>query len=302
MSVALRRLARALPLGPDLLAAVEALVDPAEPYELGLALSVSQANPSGSVLVSYNPRARGTDARLRCLRALARLGLPLDAARAAMAWVPDTRCSTVLGLEGAGDPAAPRATLYLEEVDRFHLPQDAARTTARLAALAGVPSATLGQDPGQPYIWALDLGPGGVEAFKVYRLASPQQAAAVDAALAAEVGVQLSAPWGPALAAGAPAAGFILQRRHRAGQPVPLKVYKTYAYDDGSQDPAIAAEVDGLLAPLDPLHLRPRMAAALAPDGPGPATSVGLRLAPGSDRPAEVTAYWCLARGPGPAR
>lgn len=293
------RLERALALGPGLPAAVEVLVDPGEPFELGLALSVGGPDRPAGLLLSYNPRARGGGARSRFLRALAGAGLPLDAARAAMSWVPDDRCSTVLGLEWRGGVPAARATLYLEEISRFYDPAAADRTTARLASLAGVPGATLGDDPGLPYIWALDLGPGGVEALKTYRLAAPSRRDEVLLAAQAAAAGALADPWQAALTGGVAASGYILQRRHRPGQAPPLKVYKTYAYDAGPADPAATDEVWDLCRALAPPDLRARLASALGPGGEGPPTSVGLRLAPGQPRPLEATAYWCLARGPG---
>lgn len=302
MTQRLHRLELAFGLGAGPSRAVETLLDPAEPYELGLALSVSGADRPAGLLLSYNPRSRSGDARRRFLLALARVGLPLDAARGALSWVPADRSSTVLGLEWRQGAPTARATLYLEEISRFYDPAAAARTTARLAALAGVPAASLGDDPGLPYIWALDLGPGGVEALKTYRLAAPDRRAPVLAAARAEAGGPLAQPWESALGGGASASGFILQRRHRTGQAAPLKVYKTYAYDPERADAAVGDEVWALCEPLAPPGLRARLEGALEPDGVGPPTSVGLRLARGQDRPAEATAYWCLARGPGPSR
>lgn len=297
MSAALRVVGEALHLGPALALAAEGLVDPAEPYELGLALSVGEGV---GLLVSYNPRTRGTGARRRMLQVLAQAGLPVDAARAALSWVPDERCSTVLGLEWHPGAAQPRATLYLEEITRFYDPAAIERTTARLAALAGVPAATLGDDPGEPYIWALDLDRTGVQAFKTYRLASDRDA--VLRRVAQVAGGPLVEPWGPALAGGVSPSGFILQRRHRPGQRPALKVYKTWPYLDGGGGADAATEVASLLGPLDPAGWLTRLVGALGPGPKPPLTSLGLRLGSGSPVPLAATAYWCLARGPGPSR
>lgn len=280
--------------GEALVQAAVSLVDPAEPFELGLALSVG---PEGSgLLLSYNPRIPSAGARARMLRALLAQGLPPEPARAAMAWVPADRCSTVLGLEwtwaGAGGPDPARATLYLEELARFWDAAGITRTTDRLARIAGLPSLDWGQDPGAPYIWALDLEAGGVSAMKTYRWTRDR--AAVEAAVRAERGGELPGlgPWGGEV----PASGYILQRRHRAGVHAPLKLYKTYAYEAGGGAEAAAAECAALLAPLDPLGRYPLLLARL----PGaPLTSVGLRLGPAGALAG--TAYWCLLRGPLPA-
>lgn len=298
MSELLRALGERVHLGPAMARMADLLVDPAEPYELGLALSVWD---SGSgILLSYNPRTRGTGARGRMQRALAQVGLPLDGLRSAMTWVPDDRCSTVLGLEWHAGSSSPVATLYLEEVSRFHTPAALARTTARLAGLAGLGMMRRDSDPGDPYIWALDLDRRGVRALKTYRLCQDQ--AAVLAAARAATGIDLDPPWGQALAGGPPASGFILQRRHRASARAPLKIYKTYPYQEGGGLGRAARETAELVAPLDHSGVLPLLEAGLGGRGVVPLTSVGMRLAEGSPRPVAVTAYWCLIRGPGSLR
>lgn len=260
-------LGRLLGLGDALAEAARLLVDPAEPYELGLALSVS--GEQRGVLLSYNPRTRGRD---RMLQALAAHGLPVQGARAAMTWLSAERCSTVLGLEWVGGRV--EATLYLEELSGSWDLAGVQRMSARVAAAVGLPAPDWGEDPGEPYILALDIAPGGVEALKTYRLAS-------------SVGEEL-ARWFPGPEA---ASGWILQRRHRGSGPAPLKLYKTYAYEQGGGGAEAAEELRALLG-----GQAEEVVAALAGV---PITSIGLRLGPGGIE--TVTGYWCLARGPGSA-
>lgn len=235
------------------------------------------------------------------LQVLARRGVDPMLPRAAFAWTPDARCSTVLGLEWREDGQS-GATLYLEEIGRFWTREQADALLARLGGLAGQPAATWGDDPGDDYIVALDLHGGRATALKTYRLVQ-------DRAAALAAAPDLGTPWADAIAGGQPTDGFILQRRHRDGAPAPLKLYKTWSYLDG-QGPGPAQELTALVAPLDPDDRLGQLTAALrtaetgtaeigtAGIGAPPLTSVGLRLAPGDPRPRVATAYWCLARGP----
>ncbi len=268
------------------------IADRGEPYELGVALALGE----GGALISYNPRQRGGGARARMLAALDGAGLPTDAARAAFALVPDERCSTVLGLEWRPGVSV-SATLYLEEITRFFPNREAARVMRGLARLAGAElSGEVGR-PGPLYIWALDLGAQGAGAFKVYRYAEGAQMPGVRASLAAHVGGAPSGFADALLFGGAPASGYIAQRRYRGGAPSPLKIYKCYPYQQPGADleggrQEIRRAVEGLVR--DPGSRR--LAEAL--DGLPP-TSLGLRFVPGSGEPSGGTAYWCavLNRG-----
>ncbi|MCB9780032.1 MAG: hypothetical protein H6742_15815 [Alphaproteobacteria bacterium] len=266
--------------------AADALIDDGEPYELGLAVSVG---PEGAaVLVSYNARTRGPAPRRRMLQALVAHGLPLAPAKAALQWVPDARCSTVLGLQWpvGGGPA--EATLYLEEVSRFWAGSALARTTERLAGIAGLSPVSWEPDPGEPYIWALDLGVAGPKALKLYRWVDDLPGAVV------AVAPGLPGAVGDALRGGVRPAGGILQRRYRGAGAAALKIYKAYPYEAGEGRGDAAAEVATLLGPLDRDGAFGQVAPLLADL---PLTSVGLRLR--GDQVVVGTAYWCLARGTG---
>lgn len=275
----LRQIGVLFGLGDALVRAAELLVDEGEPYELGLALSVS--GDRRGVLLSYNPRTR---ARARMLRALAAHGLPVAPVRAAFSWVAEDRCSSVLGLEWVGGGAVEdgvEATVYLEELARFWDAVGVQRLTERVARAVDQPVPDWGDDPGHPYILALDLEPDGVVALKTYRWTAsvPDDLAALFPGEEA-------------------ASGWILQRKHpgvrtsdfrfsRRTAP-PLKVYKTFAYETGAGGEAAVAELCSLLGAEEPVVQA--MAGV-------PMTSIGLRL---GDRGVEtVTGYWCLERGGG---
>jgi len=283
--------ALALRLDTDAPAAfARAMCHEAEPWELGLAISLGGAD---GALLSYNPRTRGTGARSRMLSALVRHGIDPEPARQAFALVPDARASTVLGMEwrapvAGSPPAAPSATLYLEEVSRFFEPREAARRMRAFARLAGVDLASEVGRPGPLYIWALDLSPAGITAFKVYRLADGNQAAGVRAATLAHTGGTLDPGADRLLFGGEPASAFIVQKRHTPDHPAPLKVYKCHPYQQPGVDlRAAKAEVWNAVQ-----HHGSGLAdAALAVLPP---TSVGLRFASGSGNATGGTAYWCL--------
>jgi len=273
-----------LGVGASLADAAAALRDAADPYELGFALAMGEGGTSA--LLSYNPRRRGGGARQRMLLALAAQDLPLAPARAAFAWLPEVRASTVLGLEWRRQGVD--ATLYLEELSSGFDAAGVQRQTARVAEALGLPVPDWGADGGDPYILAVDLTRSGVTALKTYR-----QAATVPEDLAA------------LFDDAEPANGWILQRRHPAGAGAvgdavadgstrPLKVYKTFAYEAGGGGAGAAAEAraalarfgdQGIVGPVTDLLAGCRV------------TSIGLRL--GAVGVVSATAYWCLERGAG---
>ena len=262
----------------------------AEPWELGLALSLGSAD---GALLSYNPRTRGSGARGRMLSELARHGIDPEPARQAFALVPDARSSTVLGIEWRapvpGSPVAgPSATLYLEEISRFFEPREAARRMRAFARLARVDLAGEVGRPGPLYIWALDLTPAGITAFKVYRLAAGDQRAGVRAATLDHTDAPLDPAADRLLFGGAPASAFIVQKRYAPDRPAPLKVYKCHPYQQPSADlTAAKTEVWDAVQHHGSSLALPALAAL-------PPTSVGLRFAPGSGQTTGGTAYWCL--------
>jgi hypothetical protein len=271
----------------------EALCDPAEPHELGLAVSLGDG--PGGALLSYNPRVRGGAARGRMLRVLAGCGIDPTPAEQAFALVPDARSSTVLGVEWrprVGGPPAVSATLYLEEVSRFFSPPEAARRMRALARLVGVDVRAEARQPGPLYIWALDLSAQGPTALKVYRLARADQGVGVRAAALRHAGGALDAASEALLFGGVPASAWIVQRRHArgaAGAPAPLKIYKCYPYQEPGVDLTPArAEVRAAAAALG-APLADERVLGLDP------TSVGLRFAAGAGAPVGGTAYGCLA-------
>ena len=281
-------------LGTDApVAFARAICDAAEPYELGLAISVGAVS-GGGALLSYNPRVRDSTARRRMLSELARHGIDPAPARLAFELVPDARSSTVLGIEWrvpppGQRPAPPSATLYLEEVDRFFSPREAAVRMRAFSRLAGVDIAGEVGRAGPLYIWALDLSAEGVTAFKVYRLARGDQAGGVRAATLRHTGGALDPAADHLLFGGEAASAYIVQKRYSAAGPAPLKIYKCHPYQDAGVDLSAAkAEVwravqhhGSALADPSLSDLRP--------------TSFGLRLSPGDETPRGGTAYWCLA-------
>ncbi len=262
-----------------------------EPYELGLAISFGGVDRA---LLSYNPRTRGTGARTRMLSELARHGIDPEPATRAFALVPDARCSTVLGIEWQGPgpngaPTEPSATLYLEEVARFFEPREAARRMRAFARLAGVELVGEVGRPGPLYIWALDLTPRGITAFKVYRLAEGGEATGVRTATLTHTGGTLDPAAERLLFGGTPAAAFIVQKRYAPGRSAPLKVYKCHPYQqDGVDLTAARIEVQAAVEHHGSSLNHPAFTSL-------PPTSLGLRFAPGSERASGGTAYWCLA-------
>ncbi|HCH65712.1 MAG TPA: hypothetical protein DFR83_23110 [Deltaproteobacteria bacterium] len=276
------------------LAFARTICSDAEPYELGLAISIGTSTSTDSALLSYNPRTRGSGARRRMLTALARHGIDPTPAELAFELVPDVRASTVLGIEWRtptqdGPAAKPSATLYLEEVSRFFAPREAAKRMRAFARLAGVDLTEEIGRPGPLYIWALDLTSAGIRAFKVYRLADGTQAPAVRSTTRTHAGGALSPGADQLLFGGAPASAFIVQKRYAPGRPAPLKVYKCHPYQDRGTDLTTAkTEVWSAVQHYGSALAHPTFADL-------PPTSLGLRFAPGSATPRGGTAYWCLA-------
>lgn len=275
---------------------VAALCRDDEPYELGVAISLGEG--PGSVLLSYNPRKRGTSARQRMILLLRAIGLPTSAIETAFAWVPDERCSTVLGVEWEVPTAdcpvgTPSATIYLEEGARFFSPADIGRRTRALARLAGVAATDERYRPGPLYIWALDVAATGVSAFKVYRYAEAHEAAGVRAALQRFTSAAIC-PLAEALVFDPMAtSGFIVQQRYSPARAPACKVYRCFPYtkkgaDLSSPRQSIARAVGRFGAP--------DFVDAFAPLLP---TSLGLRWEAGQEQPSGGTAYWCLAGGRG---
>ena len=167
--------------------------------------------------------------------------------------------------------------------------EEAARRMRAFARLAGVEIGGEVGRPGPLYIWALDLTPRGITAFKVYRLAEGGEATGVRTATLTHTGGALDPAADRLLFEGTQAAAFIVQKRYAPGRSAPLKVYKCYPYQqDGVDLTAARIDVQAAVAHHGSSLNHPTFTSL-------PPTSLGLRFAPGSERVSGGTAYWCLA-------